>query len=209
MVHAAPLLLLGVLGCGRDPILDRAEGLKGGPIPGAEGRPDGPSPGRPGEPPPGRPGEPPPGSPAEPMPGVPTEPPPGGGVQPPPGTPIAPRPGGGGPTVKVSGEIVLRDYELGAVRIDIFDGDQRKLDGPRPSVVGVVQLERPGPFEVEVPASAERIWLGAFIDEDLDGRPSPQDPAGWYPGNPVSTAGGARGIVIELVRQPPPPQHGL
>jgi hypothetical protein len=73
----------------------------------------------------------------------------------------------------------------------------------------VVNLDRPGPFEVQVPASAARVWLGAYVDEDLDGRPGPQDPSGWYSKNPVLTEGGADGIVIELVRQPPPPQHGL
>ncbi|MCK6501968.1 hypothetical protein L6R53_00950 [Myxococcota bacterium] len=107
------------------------------------------------------------------------------------------------------GEVRLPDYDLGSVRLDIFDGDQKNLEGARPSVVAVVNLERPGPFEVQVPASAARVWLGAYVDEDLDGRPGPQDPSGWYVGNPVLTDGGADGIVIELVRQPPPPQHGL
>lgn len=205
------LLLLGA--CGRDPILKRAEDLQagngggggrpgaageGGGVPGADGAGQK-GPGRPVQPTPGRPDEPPPGSAAQ--------PPPGAGV---PGTPAPATPGTvDGPSVTIRGEVKVEDYELGSVRIDVFDGDQRKLDGPRPSVVGVLTLERPGPFEIQVPASAAQIWLGAYIDENLDGRPGPQDPSGWYAGNPVSTAGGASGIVIELIRQPPPPQHGL
>lgn len=201
-----------LLACGRDPILDRADEL--GPQAGA-GQPGGGNGGGNGG---GDGGGPAPGRAVDPSPAVPRPPEPGSAVQPPPGTPTEPAPGspGGqadGPQVVLKGEIALPDYELGQVRIDIFDGDQRELEGPRPSVVGVATMERPGAFEVSVPASAARVWLGAYVDEDLDGRPSPQDPAGWYAGNPVETAGGADGavdgIVIVLERQPPPPQHGL
>ncbi len=208
-MRAASLALLLLGACGRDPILKRAEDLQagadgGGGVPGAAGAGHQ-GPGKPVEPAPGRPDQPPPGSA--------TQPPPGSGEPGAPGAPTPPTPAApgtvDGPSVTIRGEVRVEDYELGSVRIDVFDGDQRKLDGPRPSVVGVLTLERPGPFELQVPASAERIWLGAYIDENLDGRPGPQDPSGWYAGNPVSTAGGASGIVIELTRQPPPPQHGL
>ncbi len=109
----------------------------------------------------------------------------------------------------ISGEVRLADYDMGTVRIDVFDGDQKDLDGPRPSVVAVAQLDRPGPFTINVPASKPAIWIGAYVDEDLNGRPGPQDPSGWYSGNPVDTEGGAEGLIIELERQAPPPQTGL
>lgn len=196
-ISVAALLLIGGA-CGRDPILERADELEDEERGNEAGRP---------------------GTPATPGPGQASEPPPGEGVAPPPGTATAPPPGtpsgpagpGGDdqPRVVITGEVRLPDYEVGKVRLDVFDGDQKNLDGPRPSVVAVVELERPGAFSIEVPASAAQIWIGAFIDEDQNGRPGPQDPSGWYLGNPVATEGGASGIIIDLVRQPPPPQKGL
>ena len=192
---AFPLAILLVLGCGRDPILEAADDLQGGPHPAAGG------------------GSPPRGDPVQPAPGDPESPPPGRASAPPPGVPEQPPPGGravvAGPKVTLSGQVVLADYDMGTVRIDIFDGDQKNLNGPRPMVVAVLELERPGSFEVQVPASTPKVWLGAYVDENLDGRPGPQDPSGWYTGNPVDTEGGAEGIVIQLQRQPPPPQKGL
>lgn len=210
-MRAAFLPLLTVLvACGRDPILKKAEDLHAGSA-GGGGRPGAEGAGVPEGPRPGKAVEPSPGNPEPPAPGQPASPPPGAAAPGAPGTPNAPAAPGtiDGPVVLVRGEVRLDDYELGSVRIDVFDGDQKKLDGPRPSVVGVLTLERPGPFEVKVPASVTQVWLGAYIDENLDGRPGPQDPSGWYTGNPVDTEGGAEGIVIELIRQPPPPQHGL
>ncbi len=199
------MLFLGAVGCGRDPILERADELgeqahAGGGVPGGGG---------PGA---GSPPAPPPGDPAEPPPGKGEDPPAGRAADPPPGTPDEPAPGApgaDGPSVTVSGEVRLADYELGKVRIDIFDGDQKDLEGPRPSVVAVAEIERPGPFSVQVPVSAPQVWIGAYVDEDLNGRPGPLDPAGWYAGNPVETEGGADGVIIELQRQEPPPQRGL
>lgn len=208
---AVSVLLVVLAACGRDPILEAAEDLEsrsGGQ--GAPGGGGGAGQGSPGQ------GSPAPGDPVAPPPAIPDAPPAGSPAEPPPGTPREPprgEPGQAGaddgPKVTVSGEIRLEDYDLGSVRIDVFDGDQRNLEGPRPSVVAVASLDRPGAFEIQVPASASQVWLGAYVDEDLNGRPGPLDPAGWYSGNPVDTEGGADDIVIQLVRQPPPKQNGL
>ncbi|MCB9780456.1 MAG: hypothetical protein H6742_17960 [Alphaproteobacteria bacterium] len=206
-VPSSLLAVLLVVGCGRDPILDRAEQLEGA-RPGAEGAPAG---GGGGPAAVGRPGEPPPGAPTDPPPGEARPPAEGSAVAPPPGTPSEPRPGGdSGPKIAVTGRVVLADYHLGTVQIDAFDGDQKALDGPRPGVLGVARIDKPGEFRIEVPVGTEQVWLGAHVDEDLDGRPNPQEPSAWYAGNPVKLGeDGVTDIVLQLERQPPPPQHGL
>ena len=101
--------------------------------------------------------------------------------------------------------------EGGAIRIDIFDGDQRAAagqDGQRPRVVAAHELSKPGPFSVSIPASVPQVWVGGFVDEDGDGRPSHTDPTGWFGGNPVTTAGGVDGLVLRLETAPPPPGAG-
>jgi len=177
-----------------------------------EGAPGEPPPGEPGEPPPGEPGEPPPGEPGTPPPGELGEPGPGIPEDPTPGVPDEPPPDGGyrkpppieGPTVIITGSIELPDWYQGSIRIDVFDGDQLQFGGPRPGVVTMQTLAGPGPFELEVPESVERVWLSAYNDEDMDGRPGPVDPTGYYAENPVVLDGVISGIAITLDRRDPP-----
>jgi hypothetical protein len=203
----------------RDPILDRVDAMEkaGEAAPGVEPTPvnpeapapaavPAPAPGQAEEPPPGMPEAPSgdmepaaEGEPEEPEPGIPEEPEPG-------------MPGGGddqGPTVKISGRVILADWKQGEVRIDAFDGDQvaaASKKGQQPRVVSQTTIARPGEFELYVPVSAGRVWLGAVVDEDQDGRPGPLDPAAWYSGNPVDATVERGGVVIELIRRPPPPR---
>ena len=74
----------------------------------------------------------------------------------------------------------------------------------------MVPLDEPGPFEVEVPASVGRVWLSAFNDEDVDGRPGPLDPTGYHPDNPVSFDAEeiVTGVNIPLERRDPPGSGG-
>ena len=200
-----PVLLGLLVACGRDPILDRAQEIQAA-------RPGDAGGGRPPSPPPGGAVAPGTGLASEPTPGAPADPPPGAPADPPPGQPgpaAAGSPHALGPMSTITGTISLSDYELGQVHVDVFDGDQQKLEGKRPSVVATLRLDQPGPFTVQVPVSDTQVWIGAFVDEDLDGRPGPQDPSGWYRGNPVDTTGGAAEVDIVLERQPPPPQAGL
>jgi len=169
------------------------EGVPGEPPPGEPGEPP---PGEPGAPPKGEVGEPGPGIPEDPTPGVPDEPPPDGGYRKPP--PIE------GPTVVVTGTVELPDWFQGSIRIDVFDGDQLQFGGARPGVVTMKNLEAPGPFELEVPESVGAIWLSAYNDEDMDGRPGPVDPTGYYAENPVVLADGTSGVTITLERRDPP-----
>jgi hypothetical protein len=228
LAQALPVLpRVGVLGLwlaaacgGEDPILSRARDLDtksvdgaaggsgGGAAGGSPGQPAGvgqPAPppfGSPSAPPLAEGGQPPPGRPEQPAPGVPTGPPPGGAVG---------DPGGGAgipadaPMVAIQGTLTVEGWGGGPIRIDVFDGDQREIGGKRPSVVGMARLDKPGPYSVQVPAASPKVWVGAFADENKDGRPGPSDPAVWYPGNPVNTAGDRDHIDLVLKKDDRPP----
>ena len=201
-------LAASILACsGQDPILDRAaemqegvsrvqtEPASAGTIPGA------PSTTGSGAPSQGAAVPPKPGDPAAPSPGVPGQPAPGRPDQPSPGVP-----GSAGPTVTLTGTVQVDGWGGGPIRVDIFDGNQQAAAGSskRPSVVAQANLDGPGAFEVRVPASAGQLWIGAFADEDRNGRPGPRDPSGWFGGNPVSVDGDQGGIVLRLQAAPPP-----
>jgi len=49
------------------------------------------------------------------------------------------------------------------------------------------------------------VWIGAFADEDRDGKPGPLDPEIWYGGNPVTITADTTGIRLVLERRDPPP----
>jgi hypothetical protein len=167
----------------------------------------------PEEPDPGTPEEPEPGTPEEPEPAQPgsaERPQPlGGSAQgegvveaPEPGTPEEPEPappgspGGAqhaekqdftveGIQVLVRGQVLLGEKIEGQIRIDLFDGDQRNVAGPRPKVIGVHEMDAEGGFEISVSQSAKRVWLGAYVDLNSNNRPDKGEPSGWYQGNPV------------------------
>ncbi len=144
-------------------------------------------------------GEPRPGVPDEPRPGRPDEPSPEGRKP----------PQSAGPQVTLSGSVAYDGYSGGMVRVDIFDGDHLTQGAKRPSVVAMVTLSKPGPFSVEVPVSAGRVWVSAFNDADRNERPGPLDPTGFYDGNPVPTSGGAqKGLTVRLVQRAPPEDGG-
>lgn len=198
---------LGVVavGCGRDPILDRAESLDAAaeaPAPPAApaAAPARPAPRELAAPTPGVPAEPPPGDPSEPGPGRPDAPAPG--------VPEEPRPGAahGGPTVALSGRVTVEGGIEGTVRIDVFDGDQRAAaaSGTPPKVVAQARLEQAGPFSVAVPQGAGAVWVGGFVDQNGNGRPDREEPAGWLATNPLPTAGDRSGLELVLRVEPPP-----
>lgn len=171
------LFVLLMLGCGSDPILERAdEATKTAP------KTNNVAPN--------------PGIPEEPKPGIPSQPPPGEG----------PMPGGqpvfDGPTVTVTGEIKFPSYKQGKVRIDVFDGDQRD-HSIKPSVVTTKELEQPGEFTLSVPESVKHVWISAFVDQNNNQRPDHGDPTGFYVDNPVSTKKNVNGLIIELKEDAP------
>ena len=98
----------------------------------------------------------------------------------------------------VSGKITVENWSGNKIRIDIFDGDQQSLTGPRPSVVKVEYQSKPGPFQISVPKSEKGIWIGGYVDEDGDGKPGPKDPSGWYEYNPVSVQDNVKDIHLVL-----------
>ena len=113
-----------------------------------------------------------------------------------------------GPVARIAGTIVVADYKGGPVRVDVFDGDQQAAAGgsaPRPGVVAVLKLDRPGPFSLSVPVSVGQVWVGGFVDQDLDGRPGPLDPHGWYGDNPIAVDQDVSGVLLTLEAAPPPP----
>ncbi len=181
------------------------------------GRPEEPTPGIPDEPTPAAPGSPGGGTPADGAQGkgVPPQPQPGRAGEPTPGKPEEPAPGGralfhDGPVVTLRGKVVYPGFEGGLLRVDIFDGDHLTMGGKRPSVVSMVTLDKPGPFEVQVPESTEYVWVSAFNDADLNERPGPLDPTGNYLGNPVPTdRGDQSGITVTLIRREAPQDGGI
>ena len=139
-----------------------------------------------------------PGTPAEPEPGIPSEPGPGASEP-------AGASGGSAVQVAVSGSIVAPDWTPGVtIRIDVFDGDQRNLSAPRPSVVGMARISEPGPYTVSVAESAASVWVGAYADLDGDGRPSHSEPIGWFSGNPLDLSGTISGVDLSLAVEAPP-----
>ncbi|HCH65913.1 MAG TPA: hypothetical protein DFR83_24135 [Deltaproteobacteria bacterium] len=110
---------------------------------------------------------------------------------------------------KLQGTVVLNDHKGGTIRVDIFDGDQKAASGggKRPGVVAMARMESPGSFEVNIPANTDKVWIGAFADEDRDGKPGPLDPEIWYGGNPVSVTADTDGIQLILERREPPPNQ--
>ncbi len=185
------------------PVGPDGQPLAGAPVPPTPGVPDEPTPGVPGSPvaaTPGSaaavdPGSPRPGIPDEPAPGIPSQPPPGSGA----GGPT-------GPTVAVSGEVVFAAWKGGRVKVSAFDGDHAAAAGGRPNVIGMTELDRPGPFVVAIAEGAGKVYFEAAIDEDGDGRPGPLDPQGNADRFPVTISDDAvGGLRIALTRREPPP----
>lgn len=172
------LSFFSVIGCGSDPILEKAAALqeenssvsKGGT-----------------------------GQKIEPKPGIPNEPKPVV-VQPqivPPPKPQQEEK----PKIQISGSVDIvgaGDWANKAIRIDVFDGDQQVLGEPRPKVIATKRMQQAGEFSLMVEKESGSLWLGAYCDVDGDGRPGPKDPSGWYGNNPVSSSADLDGIVITL-----------
>jgi hypothetical protein len=186
-----------------------APGVEGSAEEPAKGVPEEPEPGQPEEPEPAPAGtedrpSPPPmtvgsGEPDAPKPGVPDEP-----TAAPPGTP-----GGAHHEGKEAGDDAEGPHALvrgrvdapggsGKIRIDLFDGDQRNVSGPRPKVVGVHEIDSPGGFELSVPLTHKRVWLGAYRDLNGNHRPDKGEPSGWYSRNPVFLDSLPASVVISL-----------
>ena len=206
------LSAVAFIGCtGTDPILEKAAAGASDAQPAAGGAAattasDPPRKGQPAEPQPGRAGDPAPGKAGEPVPGKAGEPAAAKPAQPKP-VQEGPPPPGQGPGVKLAGKVVLPDHKGGAIKVDVFDGDQKAASGggKRPGVVAMARLDAPGSFEVVVPEGVERVWLGAFADEDKDGKPGPLDPECWYDGNPVDMSKPQDDLELVLIRRAPPP----
>ena len=171
-------ILMFLFACGSDPILDevaeRREEIKSGKNSSSSSSvPPQPKKVKPQDPPPQ-------GKPIEPKPGNPQAPPQGKSKDPKPKDPQ-----GEGPKVKIEGVISLENWSGNEIRIDIFDGNQRDLDGPRPKVISTKKLEKPGEFSLSLSKNEKGFWIGAYCDIDSDGKPGPKDPSGWFTGNPL------------------------
>lgn len=103
-----------------------------------------------------------------------------------------------GDFITIKGSINASNPTNKAIRIDIFDGDQRNIGGKRPSVVVSKTVDSGPSFEIFLPKKDQQLWIGAYIDEDEDGRPGPMDPSGWYSGNPVSGSSNSSDITLIL-----------
>ena len=177
-------VLFSLVGCGSDPILDKASQLKEEAVQGKKSSV-----------------QPKPGKPKEPKPGKPTEPR-TVQVQPKPVKPKEVKPKKDTkPKITLSGRVEILgegDWEGKPIRIDVFDGDQRAIDGPRPKVVSTKRMKQQGDFALSIDQKEQSLWLGAYCDVDGDGRPGPNDPSGWFAQNPISSSKDRDGIVIQL-----------
>jgi hypothetical protein len=59
-----------------------------------------------------------------------------------------------------------------------------------------------------VPATVEKVWIGAYADENGDGRPEPEEAAGWYEDNPVAVSADQNDLRLRLSREVPPTDGG-
>ena len=114
--------------------------------------------------------------------------------------------------ITISGNISIQgagDWKDKPIRIDIFDGDQRSLDGPRPKVISTKRVSQMGDFSISVDKKEEKIWIGAYCDVDGDGRPGPKDPSGWYANNPVESGSDLSeiAIILEIPKEEPNPEE--
>ena len=103
-----------------------------------------------------------------------------------------------GEFITITGTIDANNPNNKPIRIDIFDGDQRNIGGKRPSVVVSTTVEAGPEFEIFLPKKEQMLWVGAYIDEDGNGRPGPLDPSGWYSGNPISGEADHSRVVLTL-----------
>ena len=103
-----------------------------------------------------------------------------------------------GEFITISGTIEANNPTNKSIRIDIFDGDQRNIGGERPSVVVSTTVEAGPEFEIFLPKKKQMLWVGAYIDEDGNGRPGPLDPSGWYSDNPISGEEDHLRVVLTL-----------
>ena len=103
-----------------------------------------------------------------------------------------------GEFITITGTIDGNNPNNKPIRIDIFDGDQRNIGGKRPSVVVSTTVEAGPKFEIFLPKKEQMLWVGAYIDEDGNGRPGPLDPSGWYSGNPISGEADHSSVVLTL-----------
>ena len=103
-----------------------------------------------------------------------------------------------GEFITISGTIEANNPTNKSIRIDIFDGDQRNIGGKRPSVVVSTTVEAGPEFEIFLPKNKQMLWVGAYIDEDGNGRPGPLDPSGWYSENPISGEEDHLRVVLTL-----------
>ncbi len=131
------------------------------------------------------------------------DPPPGGA----PGAAVG-APPEAGPSVTVTGVVEYAAWKQGGVRVDAFDGDHT-VHGNRPGVVASARIDRPGTFTLTVPAGTGKIYVEAVVDEDLDGRPGPQDPRGTADRYPVTVKSDAvSGLLVRLVKHDAPGGKG-
>ena len=100
--------------------------------------------------------------------------------------------------IEISGVILVQGWNGNEIRIDIFDGDQRQIGGNRPSVISSSSVNKPGAYKISIPKGDGKYWIGAYVDQNGDGRPGKQDPSGWYLGNPISASQPATGIELVL-----------
>jgi len=108
--------------------------------------------------------------------------------------------------ITLQGKIDLKNWSGKIIRIDIFDGDQQKIGGKRPSVVATRRIKDPQNFTISVPKTSNSLWVGAYVDEDEDGRPGGKDPSGWYGNNPIAGDKNHQNILIPLAVPKEPQQ---
>jgi hypothetical protein len=108
--------------------------------------------------------------------------------------------------VKVSGVVVYEGWKSGGVRISAFDADHSAHPKTAPHIVGSSDIAAPGPFAMDVPENAGKVYVEAAVDENGDGRPGPLDPQGVADRYPITIGkSGIDGITVVLTKRDPPP----
>lgn len=97
--------------------------------------------------------------------------------------------------VTISGTIALVGEAAPLVDLDVFSADPNAPGGRR--FLGKLKVA-PGPFSFQAPSGFGALELEAFVDKDGDG-PTPTDPFGACPGNPIRVGDAdIEGLVLQV-----------
>jgi hypothetical protein len=103
-----------------------------------------------------------------------------------------------GQGVKLSGTLSYAGTQTGTITIDFL---KQSENSGFPDLAHTLTLEKPGPWEVEVPKGAGKFWIVSFVDTNGNG-PDPAEPAGRVADAITVEEAGISGLDITISDNP-------